>query len=391
MATTRMSGTKRKSAVLGLTAVALTVAACSSSSSSASGSSSSSAAAPASSTAAAPASSTAAAPASSTAAAPASSAAAAPASSASGPATKVRILSYPTSGSSWLAYIALKEGFFTKNGIDASLVSLPAGQQGAAALAGGSLDVGVLDTNNMGPLLAKGGKFTLLTNANVNYWILIGNKKLSGATDLGTNLKSLKAVSVPSLGGSGGREVSVMQTGYGISSTSLQLIADPSSASFTSGRVGAYMTDTLDSCQPLDQGYPKLMDFVNPPEPKASYPQAVQNLIGLAGLGYWTSNSFLAAHPNLASEFQATVAQTITWSQDPANLATIAKLFRGTSWDFPKLTDAQWSACSQRVIDTFSDKYSSTDVTTWDAILKTENVAPLPATSAFLAPGVPQS
>jgi hypothetical protein len=285
----------------------------------------------------------------------------------------------------------LKEGFFAKNGIDASLVSLPAGQQGAAALAGGSLDVGVLDTNNMGPLLAKGGKFTLLTNANVNYWILIGNKKLSSSTDLGTNLKSLKAVSVPSLGGSGGREVSVMQTGYGISATSLQLIADPSSASFTSGRVGAYMTDTLDSCQPLDSGYPKLMDFVNPPNPKSSYPVAVQNLIGLAGLGYWTSNTFLAAHPSIASQFQATVAQTIAWSKDPANLATIAKLFRGTSWDFPKLTDAQWSACSQRVIDTFSDKYSSTDVTTWNAILKTENVAALPATSAFLAPGVPQS
>jgi ABC-type nitrate/sulfonate/bicarbonate transport system substrate-binding protein len=305
--------------------------------------------------------------------------------------TKVRILSYPTSGSSWPAYIALKEGFFAKHGIQADLVSLPAGQQGSAALAGGSVDVGLLDTNNMGPLLAKGGKYTLMTNANTNYWILIGNKKLAGTTDLGTALKSLSGVSVPSLGGSAAQSIGVLQRAYDVPTSKLSLVADPSSASFTSGRVGAYMTDTLDSCEPLDEGYPKLMDFVDPPADKASYPPAVQSLIGLAGLGYWASNSFLKAHPQLASQFQAAISETITWAKDPANLSKVATLFRGTTWDFPKLNDTQWSQCAQRVINTMDDHYGDADITTWNSILKGEGIAALPPRASFVAPGVPQS
>lgn len=317
--------------------------------------------------------------------------------SASGPSkgasstTKVRVLSYPTSGSSWPAYIALKEGFFAKHGIDADLISLPAGQQGSAALAGGSLDVGLLDTNNMGPLLAKGGKYTLMTNANTNYWILIGNKKLAGTTDLGTALKSLSGISVPSLGGSAAQSIGVLQRAYGISTSKLALVADPSSASFTSGRVGAYMTDTLDSCEPLDEGYPKLMDFVAPPADRASYPPDVQNLVGLAGLGYWASDSFLKDHPQLASEFQAAIAETITWAKDPANLSKVAQLFRGTTWDFPKLNDTQWTQCAQRVVNTMDDHYGDADITTWNSILKGEGIAALPERSSFVASGVPQS
>lgn len=306
-------------------------------------------------------------------------------------ATTVRILSYPTSGSSWPAYIAMKEGFFAKHGINPDLISLPAGQQGSAALAGGSLDVGLLDTNNMGPLLAQGGKYTLLTNVNTNYWIVIGNKKISDPTDLGSSLQSLSGVSVPSLGGSAAQEMGVLTKAYGISSSKLQLIADPSSASFTSGRVGAYMTDTLDSCEPLDEGYPKLMDFVDPPAAASSYPKSVQSLIGLAGLGYWTSNSFLSQHPKLATQFQAAIAETIAWAKQPAHLATIAKMFRGTTWDFPKLNDKQWSTCTQRVINTMNDSYNSADISTWNSILKTEGISALPAEKDFVASGVPQS
>jgi ABC-type nitrate/sulfonate/bicarbonate transport system substrate-binding protein len=313
-------------------------------------------------------------------------------STSSGGAVKARILSYPTSGSSWVEYIALKQGFFTNNGIDATLISLPAGQQGTAALAGGSLDVGLLDTNNVGPLLAKGGQFTLLTNAIQNYWILIGNKGLAGK-DLGDAVTALKgkAVAVPSLGGSGGRQMQVIQSAYGVSNKDVTLTADPSSASFTSGRVGAYMTDTLDSCAVLDQGYPKVMDFVDPPNDKSSYPQAVQNLIGLAGLGFWATGDWVKANPGVATKFQTAINQTIAWAKNPANLGTIQSLFRKTTWDFPSLTDDQWKTCAQRVVNTFSARYTTQDATTWNSILKLQNVGPLPDTGQWLAAGIPQT
>lgn len=304
----------------------------------------------------------------------------------------VKILSYPTSGSSWVEYIAQKEGFFSKNGIDANLVSLPAGQQGTAALVGGSVDIGLLDTNNLGPLIAKGGKYTLVTNAIQNYWVLMGEKDLSGKS-LGDALDGLKGkgIAVPSLGGSGARELQLMLSAYGLSSSDVSLVADPTTTSFTTGRVGGFMNDTLGSCAVAAQGYPTVMNFVNPPQDASAYPADVQKLIGLAGLGFWASNSWLSAHPGFEAKFQKAVAETIAWAQQSSNLATVAKLFRGTTWDFGSLSDSQWTSCTKQVVATFSDKYSSSDVSTWNEILKAEGVAALPAASEFIASGVPQS
>lgn len=306
--------------------------------------------------------------------------------------TSVRILSYPTSGSSWVEYIAQKEGFFTKNGIDATLVSLPAGQQGTAALTGGSIDIGLLDTNNLGPLIAKGGKYTLITNAVENYWVLMGEKDLAGKS-LGDALTALKGkgISVPSLGGSGARELNLMLSAYGLSSSSVNLVADPTKTSFVSGRVGGFMNDTLGSCSVAAQGYATLMNFVNPPQDSSSYPSDVQKLIGLAGLGFWASNSWLSSHPGFAAKFQKAIAETIAWAQQSSNLDTVAKLFRGTTWDTASLSDSQWTSCTKEVVATFNDKYSSSDVSTWSTILKSEGVGSLPASSEYIASGVPQS
>lgn len=312
--------------------------------------------------------------------------------SGSAAATSVKILSYPTSGSSWVEYIAQKEGFFAKNGIDADLVSLPAGQQGTAALVGGSIDIGLLDTNNLGPLIAKGGKFTLITNAIQNYWVLMGSKDLSGKSlsDALDGLKG-KGIAVPSLGGSGARELQLLLSAYGLSSSSVSMVADPTTTSFLSGRVGGFMNDTLGSCFVAAKGYPTVMNFVDPPEDAASYPADVQKLIGLAGLGFWASNGWLGAHPGFAAKFQKAVAETIAWAQDPSNLDTVAKLFRGSTWDTASLSDSQWTTCTKEVVATFADKYSSSDVSTWNEILKTEGVAALPDASQFVDPGVPQS
>lgn len=321
-----------------------------------------------------------------------SSSASASSSAGSSAAADVKILSYPTSGSSWVEYIAQKEGFFSKNGINATLVSLPAGQQGTAALVGGSVDIGLLDTNNLGPLLAKGGKFTLITNAITNYWVLMGAKDLAGK-NLSNALNELKGkgIAVPSLGGSGARELELMLSGYGLSSSSVSLVADPTTTSFTTGRVNGFMNDTLGSCTVAAQGYPTLMNFVNPPQEASSYPANVQKLIGLAGLGFWASNSWLSSHPGFAAKFQKAIAETISWAQTPSNLGTIANLFHDTTWHIAALSDSQWTSCTKQVVATFSDKYSSSDVSTWNTILKAEGVAALPAASQFLAPGVPQS
>ena len=123
----------------------------------------------------------------------------------------VKVLQYPGSDVSWLAYIAQKRGYFSQHHLDVSFVSLPAGQQGTAALVGGSVDIAVLDTNNMAPLLAKGQKYSLLVNALTNFQVLVGNKSMAGDS-LQKAITSLKGQSVnaPSVAGTGALQVQTL-------------------------------------------------------------------------------------------------------------------------------------------------------------------------------------
>src|SRR5271167_1123475 len=178
-------------------------------------------------------------------------------------AASVSVISYPGSDASWLAYIAQQQGFFKANDLNVSFVSLQAGPQAMAALVGGSADIGVLDTDNMAPLLAKDQKYTLLINAVTNFWAVVGSKSLAGKS-LAQVVQALKGQSVaaPSVGGTGGRQLDAIFSAYGLSGSAVKIVADPTNVSLTAGRVQAAMTDTIGACRLTTLGYPELMNFV---------------------------------------------------------------------------------------------------------------------------------
>jgi NitT/TauT family transport system substrate-binding protein len=320
-----------------------------------------------------------------------SSSASTPASTSTSTDTSIRIINYPGSDASWLAYIAQQEGFFAKNDLNASFVSLPAGPQAMAALVGGSVDVAVLDTDNLAPLLAKGQKYTLLVNAVTNFWALVGNKSMAGKS-LAQVMSELKGQSVaaPSVGGTGGRQLQAMAAAYGLPTGSVSLVADPTNVSLTAGRVQAAITDTIGACRLTSLGYPEIMNFVNPPESASSYPAGVQSLIGLPGLGYWAKSSWASANPTGVTRFQQAIEQAITWAK--ANPSQTTALLRKSPYNLASLSDSQWATCVSRVTAAFNASYPASAAATWANFVTKQGVitGSLPPSSQWLAAGIPQ-
>lgn len=305
----------------------------------------------------------------------------------------VRLINYPGSDASWLAYIAQQEGFFKKNNLNVTLVSLQAGPQAMAALAGGSVDVAILDTDNMAPLLSKGQKYTLLVNAVTNFWALVGNKSLAGKS-LSQVMSELKGQSVaaPSVGGTGGRQLQAMASAYGLAANSVSLVADPTNASLTAGRVQAAITDTIGACRLTALGYPEIMNFVNPPDATSSYPAGVQSLIGLPGLGYWAKSSWASANPTGVTRFQQAIEQAIAWAQNSSNTSAEVSLLRKSPFNLATLSDSQWATCVSRVTAAFNPSYPASAAKIWADFVTKQGVitGSLPSSSQWLATGIPQ-
>jgi ABC-type nitrate/sulfonate/bicarbonate transport system substrate-binding protein len=305
----------------------------------------------------------------------------------------VSVISYPGSDSSWLAYIAQQQGFFKANDLNVSFVSLQAGPQAMAALVGGSADIGILDTDNMAPLLEKGQKYTLLINAVTNFWALVGNKSLAGKS-LAQVVQALKGqgVTAPSVGGTGGRQLDAIFAAYGLPASSVKITADPTNVSLTAGRVQAAMTDTIGACRLTTLGYPEIMNFVDPPQDKSSYPAGVQSLIGLPGLGYWAKSSWAAANPAGVSHFQKAIEQATAWAKNPANTAAEDTLLRNSAFNLATMTSSQWATCVSRVTAAFSNSYTAADAALWQKFVTSQGIASsLPPSSQWLAAGIPQS
>jgi ABC-type nitrate/sulfonate/bicarbonate transport system substrate-binding protein len=315
------------------------------------------------------------------------------AATASAAASTVKVIEYPGSDVSWLAYIAQQKGFFKENHVSVSFVQLPAGQQATAALVGGGADIAPLDTNNLAPLLAQGQKFSLLVNAVTNFWVLVGSKSMKGDT-LKQAMGALKGKSVnaPSVAGTGALQVLQMSKAYGQPKGSVSVVADPTNASLTAGQVQASMTDVVGACRLEALGYPELMNFVNPPETASSYPAGVRSLIGLAGLGYWAPSSWVSSNKSVAKGFQKAIEQAIAWAKAPSNQTALVTMLRKSSFNISALNNQQWSSCVARVASTFNPAYTAQDTLTWGKLVKQEGLASsLPPASHWQFAGLPKS
>lgn len=307
--------------------------------------------------------------------------------------TQIKLIDYPTSSVGWIAYIGQQKGFFQAEHIDLSLVSLPAGGTAPSALLGGSAQAAPIDLFNVAPLLAKGVKLELLANTGASFWTLVGKKGTNPDT-LKQDLAAMqgKSIASPSVAGSGAQFFHLMTDAYGLGKSSVGVVADPTNATLISGKVPAAMTDDIGACRLETMGYPELMSFVSPPQAKSTYPAAVQSMIGLAGLGYWTTAKWAQDNPQAVTGFQQAVEKTVQWATDPANASAVAAMIRSSNRNVPSISDTDWTTCVQKVLSGWNVNFTAADATAWGALLKSAGVADsLPATSEWFAPGLPQS
>jgi NitT/TauT family transport system substrate-binding protein len=82
-------------------------------------------------------------------------------------------------------WIADKEGFFKKNGIEAKILKLAGGTQGAQAMLSGGIDIGYTDPTSMVAAIAGGAQLTeIMAITNIMPYYLVGSADVKTVADL---------------------------------------------------------------------------------------------------------------------------------------------------------------------------------------------------------------
>jgi ABC-type nitrate/sulfonate/bicarbonate transport system substrate-binding protein len=303
--------------------------------------------------------------------------------------TTVTMENNPGSTISDIGYIASKMGFFADHGLNVKFVSVPSATL-TSSLLSGSVDVATLDLNNAGPPLSKGEKLEMILGEQTNYWSFIVPKK-DASMSVPQILNSVQTVGAPSVGGSGEAFLKLLLSSYGISPTKVKVIADPDGAAFIAGKVDASMGFPMPECVEQVQGGVTAFSYLSPVQAVSSYPAALQKAIQIPEGGFWTSKSFDTSNPATVKELQAALTQTISWVTSKANQAKVDQMLRDSPQNEPSLTTAQFNACINSVLPIFEPYFSTADAASWSTFLKNEGVAPsgLPSTSSWLDPNVP--
>ena len=82
-------------------------------------------------------------------------------------------------------WVADKEGFFKKNGIEAKILKLAGGTQGAQAMLSGGIDIGYTDPTSMVAAIAGGAQLTeIMAITNIMPYYLVGSADVKTVADL---------------------------------------------------------------------------------------------------------------------------------------------------------------------------------------------------------------
>lgn len=311
-------------------------------------------------------------------------------SSGGGALTTIKVLEYPTSGYSWLPYIAQHEGYFKQQGITMQEVAVAQGVQATSALIAGSVDIAGLAPANVSGPLSQGQKLDFLVNGYTENWVLTGKKSFAGESlqDVVTQMEG-GSVATPSVGGVGEVLFTAILAAYGIAPSKVKVAADVQGASVLSGSVDAGVYNPPVTCSLNAQGLPNVFNFATSLNGTTTYPAALEALKGIPGFGYYSQSSWASAHPKLVTGFQTAIREAANWAVQPQNASAVAALMRKSEYNVSTLSNSQWLACSKGVTAAFSTNFSMSDVATWNTILKESNLgfSSLPAGSGWIDKG----
>jgi NitT/TauT family transport system substrate-binding protein len=292
-----------------------------------------------------------------------------------GPA-KIKVGYYPGALVSLPALVAQDQGFFEKNGLDASLVQVPNGPAMTSGLASGSLDFVNNSYDNLAvavdkklPVQAVVGNttrvpFKLIVNQDVpmphasdGYPAVIGDLtgKKWGVIALGVSLQYLDEALLSSSGHSA-KDVTFLAVGLG----------DSARAALKNGTVDTYIaTEPLPAIAAATGEANVAVDLVKGQGPK--------ELANLDYNGWWASERMLKSDPDTIEKFVKANEDAYCWYSDPANFDALVALMK-KAVPVPALNDDQYAAMLKDSLPGFGVTITDASLTTWQDLLKKNGV-----------------
>jgi len=243
----------------------------------------------------------------------------------------VSIQLYSGSFYTYLADIAQTQGFFTKNGLDATMINVTGGGAVAlAAIASGSADMVMGDLALVGPYLEKGVAVTAVSEATLAGWEIVGAKGDTFPTSYPASIHSLtgKSVGVVGLGTSSYEYMKTLVASAGMAPTSINyaalggLDADAVAALGADRVAAAFVTPDLAYYLTNDLHYQLVYNFNSVADANAAG-GIWKTLAGKSDGFMWATNSWIAAHPGGVSRYQLAMEEADVWMHNPANLAKV--------------------------------------------------------------------
>jgi NitT/TauT family transport system substrate-binding protein len=209
-------------------------------------------------------------------------------------------------------------GFFKKNGLNVSLVSVTGGPALSAALTGGSVQIGAIPVSNTFPLAQKGVDVKFLMNAfDLNFDLVAQKGLVDSSADGSAQLASLKGktIGVASVGGGNWFWVQNILKAAGVDPDSVHYIAIGGNAT----GVAAFKQKRIDALV----AYPPILQQL----PSSDYDFVAPDLTRLGGkafdgfvnAAYTTTGSYLEKNKPTVDKFCTAIKQTRAYAMDPAN------------------------------------------------------------------------
>lgn len=216
--------------------------------------------------------------------------------------------------------VAIEEGIFAKHGLDVEFVGAANGQQLAAALLGGSAQIGVLTTTASAPLMKQGQCVTYLTSGARTYYNLLAKPDLdlpNADKPYPENLVDLrgKKIAINARGTALESMVNAVLAEAGVDPSEVTYIATGGSAT----SVAAFRNDQVD----VMMAFPISEQLLTPDEYKdvARLMNITEKnpLHNLTQVFSGTTCEYADAHPEVMDAFCAAVGEAYDFVNDPAN------------------------------------------------------------------------
>lgn len=228
--------------------------------------------------------------------------------------------------------VAIGAGIFKKHGLDVTLVQVENGPAGIAAVQGGSIDLGVADSNL--PMLSnlKGSDFQITCGASGLYFAAIAGPKLplpNLAAGYPAVMKDFvgKNLGVTGLGASSHFFWLAMFKGAGIDPTSATYVPVGLAASAVQAlrqqRIDAYMGFDPVITIVRDGGLGGAIAVDTRP-PASQGPREITQIA--PQLVFYAKRSYLAANADTAKAFNDALIETSAWQKVPSNLDKIVEI-----------------------------------------------------------------